>query len=333
MRAAYFRGDGAIELAEVAKPQPGEGQLLIEVAANGVCGSDHKILEGGFHLIPGHEVAGTVVETGPGCRTEVGTRIAVYIPMHCGECEFCQEGKGNLCPNKRGLLGWTSDGGYAEYMILPDRNALVLDDRISFEEGVVLLDTIGTSAHAVRLAKCWEAESALVIGVGPIGIGAIVALKAFGVPSIYASEISTYRREKAAEFGAIPVDPRTESLEERIRDDFPHGVDIVFEAVGSLPTIWQSFDLVAPGGTVNLVGEYWGKVELERPKMTWMINDITAIRSFYFTIPEFYENEQMVLDGKLPARALATHSFPLEQVRAAYDIFLSGDALKVMVRP
>lgn len=333
MRAAYFRGDGVIEVSEVPTPEPGEGQLLVRVAANGVCGSDRGILEVGFPRIPGHEVAGTVAQTGPGCKTEVGTRIAVYIPLHCGECHYCQEGKGNICPNRRGLLGWTSDGGYAEFMIVPERNALVLDDRISFEEGVVLLDTIGTSCHALRLSRCWEAESALVIGAGPIGIGAVAGMKAFGLPNVYVSEISEYRRQKATELGGIPIDPSAQQLEERVRADFPFGVDIVFEAVGRLPTIWQSFDMVKPGGIVNLVGEHHGRVELERIKGSWMLNDITAIRSFYFTIPEFYENQQMILEGKLSAKALSTHSFPLDEVRAAYDLFLSGNGLKVLVKP
>jgi len=333
MRAAYFRGNGIIELVDVPKPEPGKGQLLIKVAANGVCGSDRKILRGGFRHIPGHEVTGTVVEAGPGCKTEIGTRVAVYIPMYCGQCRFCRGGQRNLCPNKEGLLGWSTDGGYAEYMLLPDRNALPLDEGISFHEGVVLLDTLGTSGHAVRLSRCWEAESALIIGAGPIGIGGLVMMKAFGVSNVYVSEISSYRRERAAEFGGIPIDPTSENLEEHIRDQHPYGVDIVFEAVGVLPTIWQSFDLVRPGGTINLVGEYWGKIELERPKASWMINDITAIRSFYFTIPEFYENQKMILDGKLDAVALCTHSFPLEEMRAAYDQFASGGSIKIMVKP
>jgi 2-desacetyl-2-hydroxyethyl bacteriochlorophyllide A dehydrogenase len=307
--------------------------VLIQVAANGVCGSDRKILRSGFALIPGHEVAGTVVETGPGCTTRVGARVAVYIPRHCGACPFCAQGRGNLCPNMKGLLGWATDGGYAEYMVLPDRNALPLDDRLSFEEGVILLDTIGTSGHGVRLSRCWEHESALIIGAGPIGIGALAMMKAFGVPRVYVSEISAYRRGKVEELGGIPIDPSQENLEQRIRADYPYGVDVVFEAVGSPATIWQSFDLVTHGGAINLVGEYWGKLELERPKSEWMLNDITAIRSFYFTIPEFYENQALVLDGKLDAKALATHSFPLAEVRAAYDAFAAGDTLKVMVKP
>lgn len=333
MRAAHFRGDGVIEIVDVPTPTPSEGQLLIKVAANGVCGSDRKILRSGFELIPGHEVAGTVVEAAPGCRTKPGARIAAYIPIHCGECSFCRQGKGNLCPNMKGLLGWSTDGGYAEYMVIPDRNALALDDRISFHEGVVLLDTIGTSGHALRLSRCWEAESVLVFGAGPIGIGAVAGLKALGVPKVYVSEISAYRRQRAQALGAVTIDPTAEDVEERIRSEHPYGVDIVVEAVGTLPTIWQSLDLVTRGGTVNLVGEYWGKIELEQPKGMWMINDLTIIRSFYFTIPEFHENQRMVLDGKLDAKSLATHSFPLEEVKAAYDLFQTGNSLKIMVEP
>jgi threonine 3-dehydrogenase len=333
MRAAYFRGDGIIEITSVPTPTPGEGQLLIKVAANGVCGSDRKILRSGFNLIPGHEVAGTVVQAGPGCQTHLGTRIAAYIPIHCGKCVFCRQGKGNLCPNMKGLLGWATDGGYAEYMLVPDRNALLLEDSISFHDGVVLLDTIGTSGHALRLSHCWEAESVLVIGAGPIGIGAVAGLRAFGVPKVYVSEISAYRRERAQALGAVTIDPTAEDVEERIRSQHPYGVDIVFEAVGTLSTIWQSFDLVTRGGIVNLVGEYWGKIELERPKGTWMINDLTVIRSFYFTMPEFDENQRMVLEGKLDAKSLVTHTFPLEEVKAAYDLFQTGNSLKIMVEP
>jgi 2-desacetyl-2-hydroxyethyl bacteriochlorophyllide A dehydrogenase len=333
MRAAYFRGDGVIELTEAPRPEPGEGQVLIQVAANAVCGSDHKALDRGHKLIPGHEVVGTVVQTGPGCEMAEGTRVAAYIPLHCGECPFCQRGAGNLCPHKKGLLGWSTDGGYAEYMLLPERNALVLDDKVSFAEGALLLDTIGTSGHALRLSRCWEAESVLVIGAGPIGIGALAMLNAFGVPKVYVSELSEYRRQKAAELGATVIDPSTEDLDERLRADFPYGMDIVFEAVGLWPTILQSFDLVRPGGAINLVGEYWGKIEIERPKGSWMINDMTLIRSFYFTIPEFYENQQMIIEGKLDAAPLVTHTFPLADLRAAYDLFRAGQALKVLVTP
>jgi 2-desacetyl-2-hydroxyethyl bacteriochlorophyllide A dehydrogenase len=333
MQAAYFRGEGRIELVDVPRPTPGPGELLIRVAANGVCGSDLKIYRGGFERIPGHEVAGTVVEAGDGCQTAVGTRVAAYIPLYCGRCPLCARGKENVCQNRPGLLGWATDGGYAEYMLLPDRNALPLADGISFHEGVLLLDTLGTSGHGLRLARCAEVESALVIGAGPIGIGAVALLKAFGVPQVYVSEFSAYRRERAEALGAVAIDPQAVSLEERIYDEHAYGVDLVFEAVGSPATIWQSLDLVAPGGTVSYVGEHWGRLELERPKGRWMLNDITMIRSFYFPRSEFAENQAMILDGRLQASALATHSYPLSQIDQAYEAFISGNTLKVMVNP
>jgi 2-desacetyl-2-hydroxyethyl bacteriochlorophyllide A dehydrogenase len=333
MKAARFRGVGIIELVELPKPRPGEGEILIRVAANGLCGSDHKILERGFEHIPGHETVGTVVETGPGCTIDTGTRIAVYIPLYCGSCRFCTQGTENLCPRKQGLLGWATDGGYAEYMVLPERNALTLADGISFAQGVLLLDTLGTSGHALRLSRCWNAASVLVIGAGPIGIGAVAMLQAYGVPRIYVSEPSEYRRRKASELGARTVDPGNGDLPALIHDQDPYGVDIVFEAAGTWPTIEQSLDLVRPGGTINLVGEYWGPIHLERPKGSWMINDVSVIRSFYFATSEFRENQQMILDRELHVASLASHTFGLADIKTAYELFGSGQALKVLVTP
>lgn len=346
MRAAYFRGKGRIELTEVPRPHPGPGEVTLRVAANGVCGSDHKALDGGHKTIPGHEVAGTVAEVGEGCSLSVGARVAAYIPLHCGECPYCRRGAANLCPHKKGLLGWSTDGGYAEYMRLPERNALPLAEGVSFAEGVLLLDTLGTSGHALRLARCWEAESVLVIGAGPIGIGAVAMLGALSQVKGSAgrevqcivSEPFPYRREQAAAQGTrsvrvTTVDPGAEDLEAAVRAQHPYGVDLVVEAVGSWPTIVQSLDLARPGGTVCLVGEHWGRVELDRPKGAWMINDLTLIRSFYFTLPEFKENQKMVVDGTLDAAPLASHRFPLDQLRAAYDLFRAGEALKVLVEP
>ena len=327
MRAAYFRGNGHIEFTEVPTPHPGPGEVLIRVAANGVCGSDHKALDRGHKTIPGHEVAGTVVEVGEGCTLAVGTRVAAYIPLHCGECLYCRQGAGNLCPHKKGLLGWSTDGGYAEYMLLPERNALPLAEGVSFGEGVLLLDTLGTSGHALRLARCWEAESVLVIGAGPIGAGAVAMLDALdqdqGRP--VGQDALFCLRAVALSPGAsgcpgtcvrdvTAIDPRAEDLEAAIRARYPYGVDLVVEAVGSWPTIVQSLDLVRPGGAVCLVGEHWGKIELDRPKGAWMINDLTLIRSFYFTLPEFEENQQMIVEGTLNAAPLASHTFPLDQL-------------------
>ena len=180
----------------------------------------------------------------------------------------------------------------------------------------------------------------LVIGAGPIGAGAVAMLGALGKSAAhcFVSVLSPYRREQAAALGTpsvtvTAIDPRAEDLEATIRAQYPYGVDLVFEAVGSWPTIVQSLDLVRPGGTVCLVGEHWGKIELDRPKGAWMINDLTLIRSFYFTLPEFEENQRLIVDGTLHAAPLASHTFPLEQLSAAYDLFHAGKALKVLVEP
>ncbi len=334
MRAAFFLGDGEVELRAVPIPVPGKGELLVRVAANGVCGSDRKVFQGGSGgRIPGHEVVGAVDGAGTGCSTPPGTRVAIYIPMHCGVCEYCRGDRQNICPERRGLLGWSTDGGYAEYIVVPERNALPLADDVSFGEGVALLDTLGTAGHGLRLAGGCEAESALIMGAGPLGVGAVTFLKAFGARDIFVSEPSPYRRDRAAELGAIPLDPASDDLEAAVRERHPHGVDLVVEAAGRLDTIWQALDLVRPGGAVNILGEYGGRVELQRLKGTWMLNDMTIIRSFYFTIGEFKHNQRMVSDDRLPARELVTHEFPLERIEEALDLFFTANALKVLVKP
>ncbi len=333
MRVANFRGNRRVELEEVPGPEPGEGELVIDVAACGVCGSERHVFEGGYRHTPGHEVVGTVARVGPGCDVEVGTRVAVYIPVYCGECELCRRGKTNLCRRSEVLLGWRTDGGYADKMLLPAANALPLEDGLSFEEGVALLDTLGTSGHGIRLAGGLDAHSALVIGAGPVGMGAVVWLTAIGVSKVIVSEMSPYRRGKAEELGAVAVDPEQTDVVGRVHDECPLGVDVAVEAAGKLSTIWDSLDALKPGGAVSVLGEYHGPIELEGPRAGWMINDLTLIRSFYFTLSEFRENQRMVLEGSLPAEELCTHTFPLERIEDAFELFFSGNALKVIVEP
>lgn len=333
MRAARFKGSRTVEVVEVPRPKPGPGELLVRVAANGVCGSDRKVFLNGRANIPGHEAAGTVVEVGAGCSTPVGARIAAYLPLFCGQCPFCERGAGNLCPDGEGLLGWSTDGGYAEYMLVPEQNALSLHDDLSFAQGVLLLDTLGTAGHAVRLAGGRGAESALVLGAGPIGAGALACLKAFGVEELYVSEPSGYRRRIAAEMGAVPIDPETEEVAERVLANCPYGVDLAVEAAGRLETVWQGLDLVRPGGKVAVAGEYWGPVELDHPKGEWMFKDLTVIRSFYFPLPEFEQNQRMIRHGRIRPNRLITHTFPLERIGEGLQLFFSGRALKVMIEP
>ncbi len=323
MRAARFLGEGRIEQVEVPMPQPAAGEVLMRVAYCGLCGSDRKPYRLGSTLTPGHEVSGTVVDAN-GCDVAEGTRGVAYLTVFCNRCSYCRRGLTNLCRQRRGLLGWTPpwDGGYAEYMAVPAIDVLPIDDAVGLDAAVLLLDTIGTAWHGLRLARGHEAARALVIGCGPLGLGAVAGLIAFGVAEVFACDLVAARRAAAADLGATPVSP----------DDLAAlaDLDVVVEAVGSQPTIMQAIRTVAPGGRVVLLGEAWEPWTFE-PDAATMLTDYHLIRSWYFPLTEFAENQRLLRDGAMRAEQLISHVLPGRELDEAFRLFLSGETRKVLV--
>lgn len=322
MRAARFLGSGRIEIVDHAMPKPAPDEVLLEVAYNGLCGSDRKPYKNGFSLIPGHEVTGVVVD-GNGTGVPEGTRAAAYLSVTCGQCRYCLRGDTNNCLSRKGLLGWSEPwhGGYAEYMAVPARNILPLDDQVGLDVGVLLLDTIGTAWHCLRLAEAQKTKRALVMGAGPLGQGAIAGLKAFGVREVFASDIAPERLEAAEDLGAKPVSPGdVASLGD---------LEVIVEAIGRPQTIMEAVRIVEPRGRVVMLGECWDNWQFE-PTGETMLKDYYFIRSWYFPVTEFAENQQLLLDGKADPKKLISHVFPLEDLPGAFELFLSGKTRKVL---
>ena len=323
MRAARFLGHGRIEIVEAPEPVPASGEVLLRVAYCGLCGSDKRPYRDGFDLIPGHEVSGTVVDAN-GCDVEVGTRAVAYLNVFCGGCRYCRRGETNRCLRSRGLLGWTPPwhGGYAEYMAVPAIDVLPVDPAVGLDAAVLLLDTIGTAWHGLRLAQAETAARALVIGCGPLGLGAVAGLRAFGVGEVYACDLTDTRLDAAADLGAKPVPPaEVEGLAD---------LDVVVEAVGSPRTIMQAIRAVAPGGRVVMLGEVWTPWTFE-PSAATMLKDYSLIRSWYFPISEYAENERLLLAGTVDPARLISHTFPLEELPEAFRLFVAGRTRKVLV--
>jgi 2-desacetyl-2-hydroxyethyl bacteriochlorophyllide A dehydrogenase len=323
MRAARFLGNDRIEMTDVPLPTPAPGEVLLEVACCGLCGSDKRPYHSGYDLIPGHEVSGTVVDAN-GCDVAVGTRAVAYINVFCGQCQHCQRGDTNRCTQTQGLLGWTApwNGGYAEYMVVPAIDILPVDPDIELDAAVLLLDTIGTAWHGLRLAEVSKASRALVIGCGPLGLGAVAGLRAFGVPEVFGCDLAAERLAAAESLGALAMTPNEVA---GIAD-----LDLVVEAVGSPQTIMQAIRAVCPGGRVVMLGEVW-EPWLFEPSAETMLKDYSLIRSWYFPISEYAENQRMLLDGKVDPSLLISHTFPLEELPEAFRLFMSGQTRKVLV--
>jgi 2-desacetyl-2-hydroxyethyl bacteriochlorophyllide A dehydrogenase len=325
MLAAKFPGESVINITEMPIPSPESGDVLLKVAYCGVCGSERKVYRRGIDVVPGHEVSGIVVDSN-GTAVPEGARIAVYLPVTCGKCRFCRSGHTNRCANRGGLLGWGApwDGGYAEYMRVPAKNALSLNDAVGLDAGVLLLDTIGTAFHAIRQASISKSDRALVVGCGPLGLGVVAGLQAFGVGELFATDLYPARLEAAKDLGAVPVAAdEAGDLEE---------INLIIEVTGRPENIRRSIKQVDSGGKVVLVGEWEDSWEFEAGGAV-LLKDFHLIRSWYFPIFEFEENQQMILDGTIDIEKLISHRFALSDLPTAFELFFSGDSRKILVGP
>ena len=203
MEAAVFHGHERITIERVKIPDVGAGEVLVRVSRTALCGSDFKLWHKGAEFTAGHEIFGVVEQPGHPMH---GWRCAVYIPLHCDRCDACRRGDTQMCLEISSLIGWNRPGGYAEYLPVPENCLLPVPDDIEDSLAPLLLDTIGTSAHAVRFVSRvvppQEAGPVLVTGAGPVGLGVILALQDAGYPRHPRFRSQCGAPEDAQSFGA-----------------------------------------------------------------------------------------------------------------------------------
>lgn len=334
MRAARFLGNGVVETFEKPVPEPKANEILIRVAYCGLCGSEKTAVRVGFdRIVPGHETSGVVERCGRNARQfEKGCPVLIYLSDYCGECEACREGNTSQCANRRGLIGWGFDGGYEEYVAVPDHMVYPLGD-LPLDLGVIALDTIGTAFHALRQAEISPDDSVLVIGCGPIGMGCISILKNhYGVRTLYAADISPFHREMAEKLGAraITVDPEDTcgSIEKVLGSK---RMDRVIEVCGIDATLAAAAKFVHAGGKIAYIGEPVKALTLVRTS-DWILKDFCLINSWYFPTREIADNIAFIKAHQEEVEKLITDYYPLEQMTQAYAKFFGGDTGKVLIR-
>jgi len=330
MRRAVFHGAGRVTIEEAPDPQPGFGELLVRVHACAMCGSDRGLWENGAATTPGHETAGVVEAVGPGASVPVGAFGAVFLVAYCGECRMCARGSRGACLHKEAMLGFNRDGGFAELVTVPERCFMSLDPTLELDDAVMLLDVVGTPMHALRRLDL-GAESALVMGAGPVGLGAVLALRAVGAKQVLAVDVSQYRLDFAAQLGATPI-LGGDGAPAAVRAELPEGPVFVIEASGSPAGQRQALDLLAPGGTMVTLGHSRAPLEV------WTSRDLiaeerTILGSEYFDNREFADNQRLILEGRLAPSQIVTHRLPLESIEEGYELFWSGRSGKVLLYP
>ncbi len=261
MKALRIKKVGApIEQCEVPVPTPGYGEIVIRVEAAGICHSDVHYRNGtsrvrSLPLTPGHEVAGRVEKIGPEASgLQLGDRVCVHYLRSCGHCAYCNQGREQFCIDGR-MIGKDCDGGYAELLAVPARNAFKLPDSIPAEQGAIMMCSSATALHALRKARLAAGESVAVFGVGGLGVSAIQIARAMAARRVLAVDIDPLKLELAEKLGAVPVDAkRTDPVREILEATGGRGVDVSLELIGRPETMRQSVECLAILGRAALAG-------------------------------------------------------------------------------
>jgi D-arabinose 1-dehydrogenase-like Zn-dependent alcohol dehydrogenase len=249
-----------LEDAETPIPEIGASDVLICVAAAGICHSDEHYRAGmskigNLPVTLGHEVAGRAEKVGNDVKNvAVGDRVCVHYLVHCGLCEFCKRGLEQFCRSGQ-MIGKHRDGGYAEFIKVPAKNAFLLPGEISFEAGAIMMCSAATALHALNKVRLKPGESVAIFGFGGLGYSALQLARAFDCGEIYVVEVNPAKLAAAKKLGTIAIDPKAGDPVEQIKDATDgKGVDVSLELIGSAATMQQAVQCLRVLGRAALVG-------------------------------------------------------------------------------
>ncbi len=249
-----------LEMQDIPVPEIGERDILVKVKAAGICHSDAHYRAGVSPVKPvpltlGHEVAGVVEKIGSQVtNVKIGERVCLHYNLTCGDCYHCSTGNDQFC-EKALMLGHYTNGGYAEYISVPARNAIHLPDEIPFEQGATLMCASATAFHALKKSRLKVGERVAIFGVGGLGQSAVQLAKAFGAIEVYAVDINEDKLNLAQEYGAIPVNAKNvDAVAEIKKLTNNKGVDVAIEMIGLKQTMKQAIQSVGALGRVVIVG-------------------------------------------------------------------------------
>lgn len=332
MRAMAVAQYGApLRLLDLPRPAPGPGQVLVRVLGCGVCRSDLKIVDGAMPFspslrlphVPGHEIAGEIAEFGPaedgrsrgGLRA--GDRVVVYNYWGCRTCEHCQAGEENLCERLRGWTGFTSPGGFQEYLVVPDDCVLPLPPTVPPEHGGPLSCALGTAYHAVVTQGAVRAgESVAILGAGGVGLHAVQVVRAAGARAL-AVDLQRHRLDAARVAGAEGAFPAGADAAGAVREATGgRGADVVVDTVGHHGSLLAATELVRKGGRVVLVGYTVAAADYPPlPSERVVLGQLTVTGSRYVTRRELRRAFDLVARGLV--RPIVAEEVPLERANDA----------------
>lgn len=349
MRAAVTHGAGDVKIEEIPVPAYEPDQVLVKVAACGVCGTDLHILDGHmapmwppyYPFIQGHEWCGTVAAVGSACKTDLkpGDRVIMEPTIGCGRCQNCRQGSYHLCleTGKKGggykLLGHTADGAFSEYGAAPPIQLHKMPDAMTWEQAVITNQVV-IALHALDRGRLEPADRVAVLGPGLLGLSVLQLARACGASRTYVTGRG-YRLALARELGADVVIDITKEDPVKIvmADTGGRGVDLAIECAGPPESMRQAVALARRGGRVVLEGINGGK-EVPFPTDRIVLDEITLIGSR--GSPNCYPRAiRLIMDGHVDAKKMLTHTFPLADFHEAVRMFKAREdgVMRVMITP
>ncbi|GGX87997.1 zinc-dependent alcohol dehydrogenase family protein [Streptomyces hiroshimensis] len=329
MKAAVVEAPGRIRIATLADPAPGPHEVVIDVAACGLCGTDLHIVQGGcaasLPVVPGHEFAGEVVGTGSGVtRLRVGDRVAVDPSLYCQECRYCRMGRGNLC-DRRGAIGVTAAGGAAEYALAPAANCVRLPEHVDVRDAP-LIEPLSCAVRGYDVLGSRLGADVLIYGSGTMGLMMLELAKRTGAGSVDVVDVNPARLATARALGCTRTAASAQELEQA------RGWDVVIDATGNAAAIQDGLGRVAKAGTFLQFGvsELAATATIEPYRIYH--HEITITGSM--AVLHSYERAaELFAAGVLDPGVFISHRLPLERYPEAMDRFRAGEGCKIVVVP
>ncbi|MEW6249916.1 MAG: zinc-binding dehydrogenase [Planctomycetota bacterium] len=340
MKAAVFHGsDKGLRIEDIPVPRITADQILVKVAACGVCHTDLHYIEHGVPtfkkppIVLGHEASGTVAEAGAGVsKLKVGQRVLIPAVLTCGHCAACRQGRENICANMQ-MLGNHFDGAYAEYVVVPAKDVVLLPDAIPLEEAAIIADAVSTPYHAVKnRAQVKPGDTVVVFGCGGVGINAVQLAAAAG-GYVIAVDVNERKLAWATEFGAARTihAGQVERVSKEVRKLTGGGADIALEVIGNPRTIEEAFECIRVGGRLCVVGYTHEAISIIAGKI--MFKEVEVVGSLGCRPVDYLPLVRMVEQGQINLQRQVTHRFPLAELEKAFAVMKEGVSLRSVVLP
>ncbi|MGQ9514734.1 MAG: zinc-dependent alcohol dehydrogenase [Thermoproteota archaeon] len=335
-------GDGAVELLDVPKPSLSYGQVLVEVKAAGVCGSDIHFYRGRYDaylnppVILGHEFSGAIAEIGEGVDwLNVGSRITVETHARvCERCIFCNTGQYNLCI-KRAAFGYGTNGAFTSYVAAPAKRVHMIPENISFDEAALTEPTAVVHHAIVDRTPLVPGCTVVILGPGPIGLLTLQFAKRMGAGFVAITGLTSDRNrlDLAEKLGAdLTIDVGKEDpVSEIKRITHDYGADIVFETSGSAQAMRQAIQMTRNGGQITRIGHGAGEMKIDLDPIT--VRQITIKGTFSHTWKNWEGALQEISSGRVSVKDLITHRLPISQWKKAFELMERQESIKIILYP